>query len=401
MQRRMSLTHLPFRVLVAVFAASCTASAATSFAAAVPGERREAVILVPRDIQETASGSGNSPFFGETVSVVGVVTASSPLGRLYYIAGPEGGEWSGLKVEGPSLERRVGEKVFVRGVVAELFGETRLLQTSVSFQGDGVLPPPAEVSLAALRDDGERWEGVLVRSPSLTVESFTDRFGEFLVADSTASDVVVDDEFFTSYIGDPGDTFVALTGVVSYGFGSFRLEPRDDADLEGWVSGRGFAGRLPVTVVDEDGAPLPAKVTLFPQSGFSLDLGPDDRAEGSMDVAYLAHGRGIIALPFGVYEIVVSRGFEYGLWRQRVTVGTGPSGEIRATLRREVDSAGWLSADFHLHCAPSFDTALPVPGRIVSLVGEGVEWAVSTDHNEITDYSPEISRLGLGRWITS
>ncbi len=370
-------------------------------AGTVPGDRREIAILAVHDVQGTELPSGSSPHAGEFVRVAGVVVAAAPLGRWYSIADPEGGPWSGLRVDGPALERRPGEWVLVTGIVAELFAETRLLQTSVSTIGEAALPPATTVPLSSLANDGERWEGVLVRVESPQVETLTDRFGEYRIGDATASNVVVDDEFFTSYIGDPGDTFSSITGIVSYGFGSFRLEPRGDEDLAGWISGRAFNGRLRVTVVDEGGEPLPSKITIFPTGGFSLDLGPDDRAEASKDVAYLAQGRGEVALPFGTYDVVVSRGIEYGLHRQRVTVGTGVSGEVHATLRHEVDTTGWISGDFHLHSAPSFDTPLPVPGRIVSLAGEGVEWAVATDHNEITDYAPVIRRLRLQRWITS
>ncbi len=382
-------------------AAAFLAACAPFVAPPASAERHEHAMLVPSDVQETTLGSGSSPLVGDTVLVEGVVTATASLGRHYYIADFQGGPWGGLKVEGAALERRVGEQVIVSGIVAELFAETRLLERHVSSRGSAAVPAPVTLDVHDLRNDAERWEGVLVRLGTTNVESFTNSFGEFRIGDATANGLVVDDEFFTSYIADPGDSFVWIQGVVSYGFGSFRLEPRRDDDFGAWTSGRDFQARLEVSVQDEEGRPLPSKVTLFPVSGLGLELGPDDRAEGSEDVAYLPRGKGIVALPAGTYDVVVSRGIEYGLHRERVTVGSGAHGVVRARLAREVDTNGWISGDFHLHSAPSFDTSLPVPGRIVTLVGEGVEWAIATDHNEITDYAPVIGTLGLGEWIVS
>ncbi len=381
----------------AIVALACAALATPC----ADGAPREIALLAPSDVQRAAAADGRSPHAGDAVFVEGVVTASAPLGRHYYIADLEGGAWGGLKVEGPSLDVRAGDRIAVSGIVTELFGETRLLQTSASVHGTMPLPPPAAVTAHDLATNAERWEGVLVRLEETSVESFTNNFGEFRIGDATASGVLVDDEFFTSYVADPGDSFASMTGVVSYGFGSFRLEPRGDADFGAWTSGRGYEGRLEVSVTDEAGRPLPSKITLFPIAGPSLELGPEDRAEGSDDVAYLPRGKGRIALPLGTYDVVVSRGIEYGIHRARVAVATGAHAFVEARLVREVDTSGWISGDFHLHSAPSFDTMIPVPGRIVTLAGEGVEWAIATDHNEITDYAPVIRSLGLTPWITS
>lgn len=390
---------MKIRLILATAAGLATVWASAAYA--TPGTRRNEAILQIHDVQTTTSPSGDSPLEGETVLVTGIVTGVAPLGRHYYLGETVSEPFSGIKIEGPSLRRRVGEFVFVKGIVAEIFDETRILETSCTIAGTATPPAPAAVTIAELEADGEKWEGVAVRIDGVRVESRTDQYGEFQIADATGEGFVVDDEFFTSYMADVDDTFTSLTGLVSYGFGSHRLEPRDDAEFSGWVSGRGFPGRLEVTVVDEAGAPLPSKVTLFPTNGSTLELGPVDRAAGSEDVSYLTLGKGRIALPFGSYDVVVSRGIEYGLFRQRVVVGSGISGVVNATLLREIDTEGWISGDFHLHCAPSFDTGLPVPGRIASLAGEGVEYAVATDHNEITDYSPVIDALGLSPFMTS
>ncbi|MAF26437.1 MAG: hypothetical protein CME07_01045, partial [Gemmatimonadetes bacterium] len=359
-------------------------------------------IFTVREVQETSSPVGDSPRAGETVRLRGVVTAVSPHGRFYYVSDPDGGAWSGLKIEAYSLDRVPGEQVVVDGTVTEWWGETRLLQEAVRSLGVAELPDPAPVTVADLLLDGETWEGVLVRLGGATVTDETSRYGEYTVSDTSGDGAIIDDEFFTSYIADIGDTFDSITGVMAFGWSNFCLEPRSDADLTGWVSVRDFDAVLTVEARDESGDSLPARVVLTPDSALpELDLGPEDRAEGSGNTAYIPPGGGDIRLPSGIYDVMVSRGPEYSVYEERVAVSPGGSTTVLATLKHEVDVPGWVSGDFHLHCAPSSDTPLPVPGRVLSLAAEGVEWAIATDHNVVTDYTPVIEGLGLTQWMTS
>ncbi len=357
--------------------------------------------LSPREVQETADPNGRSPLEGDAVVVEGVVVAVSPHYDFFYVAHPQGGAWSGLKVEGSALDRAPGEFVAIHGDVVEAFGETRLRARTVRARRTAPLPPPSVVTLANLAAGAEPWEGVLVRIANVTLQSGTSDFGEWQFSDPTGSDGEVDDEFWTSYIADEGDAFASITGLLAFGFSDFHVEPRNDLDLEGFASGRSFDGRIEVTVADDEARPLPAKVTFFPVGGFALELGPEDRAEGSEDAAFLPVGGGEVRLPSGTYDVVVSRGPEYGLHEERVVVPSGGSAFVAATLAREVDTSGWISGDFHLHCAPSSDTPLPLHGRVLSLAAEGVEWVVATDHNMVTDYSPIIEQLSLSSLMRS
>jgi hypothetical protein len=332
------------------------AGAVSLLAAVLVGASPEsAPLLSPYDVQRTESGS--SPYAGSRVTVAGVVTAISPHGLFYYIADPSGGEWSGLKVAGAALRRSVGERVSVTGEVVEYFGETRLSEWSARGFGSAALPEPSPARVLDLVVDGEPWEGVLIRVDDALVIGETSRYGEFPIRDdSGVRAALVDDEFHTWYIADPGDRFESITGIVAFGFGDFLLEPRSDDDLVGWTSGRDFDAEMRFTIVDGGGAALPCKVTFLPADGSALHLGPDDRAEGSDDVAYLPNGEGTVRLPSGTYDIVVSRGIEYGLHEERIVVAPGGSPHVAAILAREVDSAGWMSGDFHLHSAPSSDS---------------------------------------------
>ncbi|PYV11289.1 MAG: hypothetical protein DMG07_19590, partial [Acidobacteria bacterium] len=57
--------------------------------------------------------------------------------------------------------------------------------------------------------------------------------------------------------------------------------------------------------------------------------------------------------------------------------------------------------DFHLHSEYSTDSNVPLRDKVIGLVAEGVEFAVSSDHNFIADYKEAIAQLGLQRELKS
>ena len=157
------------------------------------------------------------------------------------------------------------------------------------------------------------------------------------------------------------------------------------------------------------GLPIPCKLTFVGVEGTPRpifthnDIG---RPEGELaisafDRVFSAAGSEEIRVPFGTYDIYVSRGPEWDVSVHR-RVKMGPEGvKILAKLRHVVDTTGWLSADFHVHAAPSPDSIVPLSHRILEFVADGIDMIVSTDHNVVTDYAPTIRQLGLGALITS
>ena len=91
-----------------------------------------------------------------------------------------------------------------------------------------------------------------------------------------------------------------------------------------------------------------------------------------------------------VYQIYFSRGPEYEIDVQEVSVRPGETARVVGQLVRSVDTSGYLSGDFHLHARGSIDSGLDYNRRVVSLAGEGLEVAVSTDHNYVSDFAPYI-----------
>jgi hypothetical protein len=181
----------------------------------------------------------------------------------------------------------------------------------------------------------------------------------------------------------------------------------------------GARGHVAVFVTDETGRPAPAKVTLLAEFDaahagddprdflYSLALGERVRPtafEGARRdyieaVIYGPSGQIAGDVRPGRYDVVVSRGPEYEVHREEVTIAPGQTVTSTVRLTRAFETPGWISADVHLHSGPSTDSGLSIDDRVLACAAEGVDLAVSTEHNFIADYEPSISRLGLTDWI--
>jgi hypothetical protein len=114
-----------------------------------------------------------------------------------------------------------------------------------------------------------------------------------------------------------------------------------------------------------------------------------------------ADGVGTLDLAPGSYVAFASRGLEYSLDARQFTISAGSTTNVSFGIERVVDTSGFVSADFHIHSAKSFDSSVPMTDRVVSFLASGVEVMVSTDHDYISDYAPIIDSLGVGTQITS
>ncbi|MFT7518663.1 MAG: hypothetical protein ACI9MC_000795 [Kiritimatiellia bacterium] len=162
-------------------------------------------------------------------------------------------------------------------------------------------------------------------------------------------------------------------------------------------------GVVSFTLVDQTGEPLPAKVSFFRTNGDSAmrpELG-DGFISGSPDaVVFPMYGEGRVELPDGQYIAVASRGMEYEIDQVGpFTIDGARSHHVDFQLDRSVVTDGWVSADFHVHASPSFDSGVALDTRVASMVCEGVEFFSSNDHDVITDYAPTVEALNMERWV--
>jgi hypothetical protein len=175
---------------------------------------------------------------------------------------------------------------------------------------------------------------------------------------------------------------------------------------------------LVVSAIDELGRHAPARVQLigtFDRANvgkdprdflYSFALGERRRPTAFDDTAkfieaswWTKDGRVEAQVRPGTYELVISRGPEYEVTRKQVELKAGAYTEAQLTLQRAFDTPGWVSGDFHIHAMPSTDSGLPIEDRVISCAAEGLEVAVATDHNYITDYAPAIAAAGLEPWL--
>lgn len=156
------------------------------------------------------------------------------------------------------------------------------------------------------------------------------------------------------------------------------------------------------------GGPIPCKLTLVGVEGTPtplftrVDVG---RPEGEGAIAAFNRimtlsGVGAAHVPFGTYDVTVSRGPEWDVQTRRVKIGA-KGATLSARLAHVVPTPEWLSGDFHVHAARSPDSRVPMQDRIYEFVADDVQLIVSTDHNVVSDYEPYIRELGAGRFITS
>lgn len=157
------------------------------------------------------------------------------------------------------------------------------------------------------------------------------------------------------------------------------------------------AARIRFDITDESGKPIPCKAHFAPldQDAPKLDLGPKWRAHGCVDQYMSENGQFTQQLPPGKYRVVVVRGPEYNHLEQEVTVEAGKESVFKGTLKRVVDTKGWISADFHNHSTPSGDNVCDTDGRLINIAAENLEFTPTTEHNRFYDWEPTIKALGL------
>lgn len=152
---------------------------------------------------------------------------------------------------------------------------------------------------------------------------------------------------------------------------------------------------------DPSQAPLPVHVLLRGIAG-TPDPTPvarvPDRAGGNS--LYLLRGDTELALPAGRYRVTATHGFTWSLSSREITVGEQPV-EITDTLRPEVDTSAYVTGDFHLHSAPSPDSTVSLEARVLTLLCEGVDVGVATDHNRISDFAPSVRALSAENALTT
>lgn len=176
------------------------------------------------DIQYSTTGP--SPLVGELVRTSGVVTAV--FANYFFIQdGP--GAWNGIAIY-PLQNVEVGDMVDIAAYVAEYNDKTELTDIyDFSVVGTTNLPEAVAVQTGDLAV-AEEYEGVLVKALNATVVAEPNTYNEWEIDDSSGA-CVVGAQGDYSYVPVLDDLIYSIKGVLDYAYGSFKLEPRVDADI--------------------------------------------------------------------------------------------------------------------------------------------------------------------------
>lgn len=309
------------------------------------------------------SFGGNSGYNGLDVTVDGVVTATSETSNLgsVYIQQRGQSTWAGLWLAAATALNpvRIGDSIRVTGTVQENFNMTRLNAiTNVQVLRTNTAPilplvlPPATFS-SPTSGQGEQYEGMLVTiagpnaSDSLFVVDTnanatppanfgdyrvnTDRFdptnGTAVLAGRQTSNTF--SSLAVSYINNIrwatqdgemtvtpevvtlGKAFKQITGIVYYGFGQYRLLPRNNGDFNIPVNIRGKVKPSALRLYPNPAHGQLTLVNTLPGNSKLIVVDMIGRQVLNTTVQHGSQSINIQNLPKGVYHVSVSHGEQF------------------------------------------------------------------------------------------
>ena len=162
------------------------------------------------------------------------------------------------------------------------------------------------------------------------------------------------------------------------------------------------ASGVAINITGGEGKDSPCKVQFIGTGTTKTpNLGPQNRAHGCVDQWHSETGKFNVALDPGTYRLVITRGIEHSHLVREVTVKAGAFAPVTGQLKRLVDTRGWVSTDFHNHSTPSGDNQCGTDDRIINLAAEHIEFAPTTEHNRLYDWTPHIKKLGLSEHLST
>jgi hypothetical protein len=186
---------------------------------------------------------------------------SYPVSKLQFIADAAGGLRSGVVAYNVPFGMVVGNEYLLAANVQEFYGMTEVGNVSALIdKGVSSVPSPAIQTLGVLRDascdalqlwhTGEDYEGMLVKVERVVITENRPAGASFLVARPgvAPTDTILIDAMagnFT-YAADSGH-IATITGVLHFAFGTFRICPRSDSDIQDLGTGPVFSARLDVS----------------------------------------------------------------------------------------------------------------------------------------------------------
>jgi len=150
-------------------------------------------------------------------------------------------------------------------------------------------------------------------------------------------------------------------------------------------------------VATENGVGVPARVQVLAMNPPRMPsrYGEQPIAGSRVYVEFPITGDITLPIAPGSYEVIVSRGYEYDIVRQNVTVTADQVTQVDALLDRVVDTTGIQCGDFHIHTSRSNDSGDDSLRKLAQAVADGLEMPVRSEHEYVADFKAEIAQLGV------
>ncbi|MCF7885500.1 MAG: T9SS type A sorting domain-containing protein [Candidatus Marinimicrobia bacterium] len=182
----------------------------------------------------------NSLYDGYNVEVAGVVTADTSFNNNFgaFVIQDGAGPWNGIFVRGLDTLLKRGDEIRVYGEVSEQYSNTKIFADSIDvLSSDNIIPEPNQVQTIDLSndtEDTEQYEGTLVEVTDVEVSSINDY--DWSIDDGSGSCLLDEDaagNLLYNWLDslEVGQTIDKVTGVYVYSFDTYKITPRDLADV--------------------------------------------------------------------------------------------------------------------------------------------------------------------------
>jgi hypothetical protein len=224
-------------------------------------------------------------------------------------------------------------------------------------------------------------------------------------------------------IDDPGAVTANRTKTDASGTYELTLAP-GQYHVVAFESGEGRSEAISLILesssTEQADLELPAKGTLIistrflDRAGESLDALPAKLSVQPLENGYVPNGvlgefekHGLVrsvgstdgnfqlSIIPGTYRLYVTRGFEFSRYQSDITLVAGATEELQAEISHVLNTDGYVGAEFHQHTLASTDSDVPLGVKVLENASEGIEFAASTDHDNISDFTPYVQAQGL------
>jgi hypothetical protein len=148
---------------------------------------------------------------------------------------------------------------------------------------------------------------------------------------------------------------------------------------------------------------IPCRLTILNESNSfqPIKASPGDSLAIRSGVIYSGTGNFSFSLPVGRYKIYASRGFEYSVDSVSINTATRIT-KVKLAIKHEVDLKDWVSMDTHVHTLEySGHGDASMKERVLTIAGEGLDYAVITEHNRVVNIADTVKAMKMDKWFTA